>query len=51
MNLEFSCNLYIVRNISHGSSESPIIETEITNYVGITENGDIIINSLRILEG
>lgn len=49
--LRFSCNLYIVRNISHGSSESPIIETEVNNYVGITENGDIIINSLRILEG
>ena len=49
--LRISSNLIIVRNISYESSESPIIEAEITNYIGITENGDIIINSLRILEG
>lgn len=49
--LRISANLIIVRNISYESSESPIIEAEITNYIGITENGDIIINSLRILEG
>ena len=48
--LRISANLIIVRNISYESSNSPITEAEITNYIGITDNGDIIINSLRLAD-
>lgn len=48
--LRISANLIIVRNISYDKSDSPIIDAEITDYIGITDNGDIIINSLRLVD-